>query len=104
MDDENTARRRHLKAGPPIELRRVPQWLVWRSVERFGRPTKVPFHPRTRRPADVRDPDAQVTYSAARRAVIAGGFAGVGFVFTRNDPFCGIDLDRALDFVAVGHP
>lgn len=95
-NDEAIVGRRRM-AGPPIELRRVPQWLVWRSVERFGRPTKVPFHPRTRRAADVRDPDARVTYSAAKRAVLAHGFAGVGFVFTLGDPYCGIDLDRALD-------
>lgn len=96
LDDQRIDARRRM-AGPPIELRRVPQWLVWRSVERFGRPTKVPFHPRKGRPADVRDSDALVTYSAARRAVRANAYAGVGFVFTSGDPFCGIDLDRALD-------
>ena len=97
MSNDKAIEERRRMAGPPIELRRVPQWLVWRSVERFGRPTKVPFHSRTRRAADVRDPDARVTYSAAKRAVHVHGFAGVGFVFTRDDPYCGIDLDRALD-------
>lgn len=104
MSDNNVRQRRGVTAGPPIELRRVPQWLVWRSVERFGWPTKVPFHPRKCRPADVRDPDARVTYSAALRAARAGGFAGLGFVFTRDDPFCGIDLDRALDAHGVLMP
>jgi len=83
--------------GPPSALRRVPQWLVWRIVERHGRATKVPFNSRTGRAADVRDAGAWNTYSIARRACRIGGYVGVGFVFTRHDSFCGIDLDRALD-------
>ena len=83
--------------APPVALRRIPQWLVWRRVERNGRSTKVPYNLRSGRAADVRDASAWSTYSTACRARGTGGYSGVGFVFTRHDPFCGIDLDNALD-------
>lgn len=85
------------KGGTPISLRRVPQWLVWRSIERNGRMTKVPFNSRTGRAADVRDAAAWSTYSTACRARRTGGYSGIGFVFTQRDPFCGIDLDNAIN-------
>jgi putative DNA primase/helicase len=96
-EDHDPRRSCRLTGGPPIALRRVPQWLVWRFVERNGRTTKVPFNSRTGRAADVRDAAAWSTYSTARRACRAGGYTGIGFAFTRHDPFCGIDLDHAID-------
>lgn len=96
-DSTNDIRLSRIAGGPPTALRRVPQWLVWRFAERNGRSTKVPFNSRTGRAADVREAAAWSTYSMARSARRAGGCTGVGFVFTRHDPFCGIDLDNAID-------
>lgn len=84
---------------PPAVLRRHPQWVLWQWETRAGEATKVPYGVHTGRRADVRDPEARGTYAAARRALLAGGgrYAGLGFVFTPEDPFCGVDLDGALD-------
>ena len=101
-DNINGRRSSRIAAGAPIALRPVPQWLVWRFVERNGRPAKVPFNSRTCRAADVRDRATWDTYSMARRACRTDGYSGIGFVFTRHDPFCGIDLDNALD--VTGEP
>lgn len=92
-------RRRDQSAGAPRELQAVAQWVVWRWEMRNGQRTKVPCDATTGRRADVRDPAAWSSYAAARRALKQSGerFAGVGFVFTPLDPFCGIDLDNAVD-------
>lgn len=85
--------------APPAELGRLPQWVLWRWETRAGKTTKVPYAVRTGRRADVRDPAARDTCEAAQAALRAGGarYAGLGFVFTPDDPFCGVDLDGALD-------
>ena len=92
-------RRRDKSAGAPRELQAVAQWVLWRWEIHDGQRTKVPCDARTGRRADVRDPAAWSSYGAARRALKKSGerFAGVGFVFTPLDPFCGVDLDNAVD-------
>jgi hypothetical protein len=45
--------------------------------------------------ADVTNPEHWSTFEFALKAAARPGFAdGVGFVFTGDDPFCGIDLDN----------
>jgi putative DNA primase/helicase len=87
------------KVFPPAELRAVPQWVLWRWEARDGEPTKVPCSVRTGLRTDVRDPNGWGSYTMARRVLgnARGRYAGLGFVFTPLDPFCGIDLDNALD-------
>jgi len=81
----------------PDELRQHPQWVDWRYEERGGKATKVPVDPRTLGRADTTD---AATWAAFPEAVaVAGrrGLAGVGFVFSRDDPFAGVDLDDCRD-------
>lgn len=79
----------------PEELRSLPQWVVWRSEQRDGdaKPTKVPYSPTTGRLASVTDPATWGSFDQARAAHEAGQGSGVGFVFTEQDPYAGIDLD-----------
>lgn len=87
----------------PIEnipqcLRDLPQWVCWRYVERGGKRTKVPIDARTGRSASATDAATWATFEVAHEAYLrAEHLAGVGFVFTKDDPFAGIDLDRCLD-------
>jgi hypothetical protein len=87
----------------PIEnvpqcLRDLPQWICWRYVERDGKRTKIPIDACTGRSASATDPATWTTFEAAHEAYLrAAHLAGVGFVFTKNDPFAGIDLDRCLN-------
>jgi primase-polymerase (primpol)-like protein len=100
--NEVTSRGSRAVAGrslAPAELRAFPQWVLWRWEERAGGPTKAPCSARTRTRTDVRDPKGWSTYAKARRVLrdAPRRFAGLGFVFTALDPFCGIDLDNSLD-------
>ncbi len=80
----------------PAELRALPQWIVWRYEDiPNAKPTKVPYSPRAKWKASVTDPNTWATFQEAVDAYYAsnGALSGIGFVFTRNDPYTGIDLD-----------
>lgn len=86
----------------PAELRALDQWIVWRSESRGnGNPTKMPynaFNPATR--ASPVDPATWADFETALAACKKNPHLGLGFVFTANDPYVGIDID-ALEKVAV---
>ena len=73
------------------------QWLVWRSEERDGKPTKIPYSPLTGQRASSTTPETWAGYREAVRACEEHGYGGVGFVFTPEDDLCGVDLDSCLD-------
>jgi AAA domain/NrS-1 polymerase HBD domain len=99
-------------ANTPKELRETPQWIYWRGEERIDqRPgevklTKPPIDPKTLVKADKTDPRIWGTFEDCCRGIdralegwkeedpdaYRGG--GLGFVFTENDPYAGIDLDH----------
>lgn len=83
----------------PDALKAYPQFVVWRLVDRPGqrKPTKVPHNPRTGQPASSTDPSAWGTFDEACLAVATGAYAGIGFVFTPDDPFVFVDLDDCRD-------
>jgi putative DNA primase/helicase len=77
----------------PSELRELNQWVLWRYEERDGKPTKVPYQPASpNRKASTTDPSTWGTFEDA----IAAEAEGVGFVFTPDDPFAGVDLDDCV--------
>lgn len=71
------------------------QFILWTTETRNGKLIKVPINPMTAKPASVDDPatwtDAQTAISTA---ALYGDNYGVGFVFTRNDPFFFVDIDK----------
>ena len=79
----------------PHEMRAYPSWVLWRYEERDGssKPTKVPYSPRFHTLASVTNSASWGTYDEAVAAHSAGGFSGIGFVLTNDDPFAFIDLD-----------
>jgi putative DNA primase/helicase len=79
------------------DIRALRQWLVWRLEERHGRPTKIPYSPATGQRASSTTPENWVSYQEAVRACKEHGYDGIGFVFSKDDPFCGLDLDDCLD-------
>jgi len=85
----------------PEELKKFKQWVAWKSVHKgVGKATKIPVNPITGLYASTDKPE---TWSAYDDAVTYynthkdNGIAGIGFVFTKDDPFCGIDLDDCYD-------
>jgi putative DNA primase/helicase len=73
------------------------QWVCWRSEERDGKRTKIPYSPLTGKRASSTDPETWGGYPEAVKACREGGYDGIGFVFTKDDSFCGVDFDRCRD-------
>jgi hypothetical protein len=78
-------------------IRDLRQWLCWRTEERGGKQTKVPYSPLTGRMASSTNPETWANYENAVRACKKHGYGGIGFIFTPEDDLCGVDLDGCLD-------
>lgn len=81
----------------PSELRKLAQWVVWKWEEREtdGKPTKVPYcADRPEYKASTTNQRTWATYSQALHSFRIGKADGVGFVFNKDDAYCGIDLDK----------
>ena len=75
----------------PKGLIRLDQWVGW-SWKRIGEKwTKVPYDLKTGANASSDDPAIWSPYSAIQ------GHENIGFMFSEDDPFCGVDLDKCLD-------
>jgi hypothetical protein len=88
-----------LRAAVPDELKARPQWLVWRFVWIKGKWTKVPH--RSSLPdaeASTTDPSSWSTFDEAVEAYSdpSNKVEGIGFVFSEDDPYAGVDLDDCL--------
>ena len=81
----------------PSKLRERPQWVCWKYITRDGKQTKCPVDPRSGGFADSADPATWATFAEAVAAWKAGGYAGIGYIFSADDPFCGIDIDACID-------
>jgi putative DNA primase/helicase len=79
----------------PDELKAREQWVNWRYEIRAPATTetKVPKRPHGYF-ASHSDPTTWSTWEDVLAGFNAGGFAGVGFVFTEGDPYTGIDFDN----------
>lgn len=80
----------------PERLKERPQWIVWRQEMRGGEPTKVPYSAGGSL-AKSNDPDTWTLYQDAVATYRQGAYSGIGFVFSKDDPFVGIDLDGCRD-------
>jgi hypothetical protein len=83
--------------GIPDELKRLEQWVCWDDRRRDEKWTKVPLDPKTGRAASSTDPATWGTFEVALDYYRRYGLAGVGFVFSPEDPYCGVDLDDCRD-------
>ena len=78
----------------PAELKARTQWVVWREETRDSKPTKVPYQA-TGKHAQANQANTWTDYQKAIDH--RDQFSGIGFVFSADDPYCGIDLDDCLD-------
>lgn len=78
----------------PGELKTRNQWVAWRMETRDGKPTKVPYNFGTGRRAQSTNPETWGTWEDALQALQSGQYSGVGFVFSEDDPYTGVDLDK----------
>jgi len=85
----------------PPELLELPQWVAWRletrQTPKGPRETKVPYDPHQagwRAKASSTDPSTWGTY---QQALVAGRPSNrVGFVFSPDDPYVGVDMDNCV--------
>ncbi len=78
----------------PEELRRRPQWVVWKLEKRDGAKAKVPHVAGGLGKASSTSPPTWRTFEEAVKAFRTGRYDGIGFVFSSSDPYSGIDLDK----------
>jgi hypothetical protein len=118
-----TTQRSALHPGPtpqdldriPKALKQLPQWVLWRGADRLDQQTgevklnKIPIDPQTLSNADTTDPTTWGTFDQCVAALplaleewaydgpgaYRGG--GIGYVFSDEDPYSGVDLDHCRD-------
>lgn len=79
----------------PQQLRDLRQWVCWRYDDRGGgKPTKVPT---TIGGYDASSTNSRDWYTFEDVVKHCHKFDGIGFVFTKDDNFCGVDLDDCLN-------
>lgn len=81
----------------PAGTKEPRQWLVWKW-ERIGggKETKIPYRVDGRR-ASSTNPATWTDFETVVSRFERGGFDGIGFVVTGDDPFCGLDLDDCVN-------
>jgi primase-polymerase (primpol)-like protein len=84
----------------PSELKQLRQWVVWRfeHVRNQAKLAKVLYNPLTSQHASSTNAATWTDFITCIGAVRASaGWDGIGFVFSDNDPFAGIDFDYTDD-------
>lgn len=81
----------------PAELKQFNQWVCWRAEKREGKITKVPYDPKTHRLASSTNPDTWGPFWQAVKESKSNGYNGIGFVVSKDDPYCGWDFDHCVD-------
>ena len=82
----------------PPELQARAQWVLWRYERKNDTWTKVPYQPNLN-PAATSRPRTWSTFADAKAAYLARPdyFNGIGYVFSKDDPYCGADFDHCID-------
>ena len=80
----------------PQELKEFKQWVLWRYQKKGNKWSKVPLNPKTGRNASVKNFDDWSSLEFAEREMSKHGADGIGFVFTDDDPYIGVDLDQVI--------
>lgn len=93
----------------PAELRALRQWVCWKTVVREGKPTKVLITPKSGDYARTHNQEGKTyrdtpedTWDTFDAAIASynrskGNYDGIGFVFTADDPYCGVDVDDSRE-------
>lgn len=83
----------------PTELIDTHQWVVWKAEKDPNHPgkiKKVPVNPKTGKNVSPTDPQNWLKYDHAYQSLKEGKADGIGFAFSKDDPYCGIDMDKVF--------
>ena len=78
----------------PQELKQNASFCVWKKEKRNGKPTKVPYNPRTGALARTNDPSTFADFSTAMKAYAMGGWDGIGYRVSEG--IGAIDIDHCI--------
>ncbi|MES1047213.1 DNA primase [Heyndrickxia oleronia] len=79
----------------PTELKNTPHWILWRQEERNGKMTKVPYQFNGEM-ALSNEKRTWSTFPTIIKYFNEGDYDGIGFMFSKDDPFIGIDIDHCV--------
>jgi len=75
------------------ELQEYDHFVVWKKTPENK---KIPFDPASKSLARTDDPNTWGNLDQALTALKTGKYHGIGFVFSEDDPFTGIDIDHCV--------
>lgn len=84
----------------PQEIKDISQWICWESISRDNNKIdKIPINPTDGKNASTNN---SATWTSFNKAVEyyqnnEGKISGIGFVFSVQDPFLGLDFDDIID-------
>jgi hypothetical protein len=82
----------------PAELKERNQWVNWKyEINKDGKPTKIPLNPRNLKNAMSNNAATWGDSQSVFKNLDTPALAGIGFVCSNSDPYCGIDLDKCRD-------
>lgn len=83
----------------PQELKDRKQWVCWRLEpdKDGGKPRKMPINPNTGKGAMSNNPKTWTDYRTAFDAYEKYGYTGIGYMFTKEDGYVGVDVDHCYN-------
>ena len=78
----------------PQELKNNASFCVWKLEKRRGKPTKVPYNPRTGQLAKTNDASTFSDFGTAMKAYAMGGWDGIGYRVSEG--IGAIDIDHCI--------
>ena len=98
MNSEDLTQFLTITENVPTELAIYPQWVSWSgTLGREGKISKIPINPRSGRFAQTNASGTWGTFEEAVEFSRERNLPGIGFVFSENDDFVGIDFDDCFD-------
>jgi putative DNA primase/helicase len=88
--------REKFRDGLLAELVPYPQFVVWKHQQIDDKPHKPPYSPRYHKLADTSNQSSWGTLDQSLKALTTGLYNGIGFVFSKDDPYSMIDLDHCV--------
>ena len=78
----------------PDVLKQSASFCVWKLEKRSGRPTKVPYNPKTGAMARTNDPSTFADFNTAMKSYAIGGWDGIGYRVSEG--IGAIDIDHCI--------
>lgn len=85
----------------PLPVKRLDQWVLWQFIwkDETSQWAKIPISAHDFQFAKSDDPRTWVSFEKVSQVYRdqSEGFDGIGFVFSSDDPYCGIDFDNCVN-------